>query len=771
MKRLIPLFAVLLGWASTAWAAAPAELTTLRSIVSLTNAEADKHHPVAFEATVTYRSALAYTMFVQDDGVAVFVRIQPSFKIDPGDRVLVKGTTQGSFSPIVVAESVTVLRHGTLPQPVPATYDELIRIHYDCVLVTVHGIVRAADSHTDAQGTTAMLQLLTDGGYMRVNIDNYVIGSLEDLLDAEVEVIGVAAGEFDGKMQLHGVGILSASPEYLKILTRARSNPWYLSPTPMGQIINAYHVIDHSQRIMVHGTITYYQPGESVVLQRGSTSLWISTGTYDRLNVGDVVDATGFPEAHNGFLALTRAEIQDTHLQAPITPLPTTRKELALSAHVIDLVSVEGQVVTAVRGGTQDEYHLMADGQMFTAVYRHPPIGTHWPDMKPAPIGSTVRVAGICITENSNPFVGETAFDILMRNFDDIEVVARPSMVNTRNLMLALLLLLAVIIAVSSWGWALRRKVRIQTAALSVRIEAEAASERRIAQLEQKRSIILEDINGSRPLAEVLEKITELISFMLHDAPCWCEVADGERLGNKPPETKEPSIVSAEIPARSGPALGTLFVAVDSALLPNAALSSDYAREALSVGARLATLAIETRRLYSDLRRRSEFDLLTDVPNRFAMEKFMESQIEEASRSDAILGLIYIDLDKFKPINDTYGHHVGDLYLQAVALRMSRQLLGGDMLARLGGDEFAALVSLQNGRPDLDKIIARLQGCFSEPFSVEGILLHGEASIGVALFPQDGATKDSLLSAADAAMYAIKNSKRQATAGSLPGLN
>jgi diguanylate cyclase (GGDEF)-like protein len=93
---------------------------------------------------------------------------------------------------------------------------------------------------------------------------------------------------------------------------------------------------------------------------------------------------------------------------------------------------------------------------------------------------------------------------------------------------------------------------------------------------------------------------------------------------------------------------------------------------------------------------------------------------------------------------------------------MSRQLLGGDMLARLGGDEFAALVSLHHGRADLDKIVARLEHCFDDPFVVGGYLLHGEASIGVALFPEDGATTDSLLSAADAAMYEAKHSKRQA---------
>jgi len=334
-------------------------------------------------------------------------------------------------------------------------------------------------------------------------------------------------------------------------------------------------------------------------------------------------------------------------------------------------------------------------------------------------------------------------------------VIAKPSLVNTRNLFLALAMLLAVVIAVFGWGWSLRRKVRLQTAALARQIEAESAVERRNAQLERQRSRILEDINGSLPLAEVLTQTVEMVSFMLDGAPCWCQIADGATLGNCPAGLTGLRVLSKEILARSGPALGTLHAAFDPA-----AQATVAEVEALTVGARLATLAIETRRLYSDLRRRSEYDLLTDIPNRFAMERFMELRIEETRHSHSTLGLIYIDLDHFKPINDTYGHHVGDLYLQAVALRMNSQLLGGDMLARLGGDEFAAMVTLQHGRADLDKIVARLEHCFDEPFVIEGIALRGEASLGIAIYPENGTTKDSLLSAADAAMYAVKKSKR-----------
>jgi diguanylate cyclase (GGDEF)-like protein len=123
--------------------------------------------------------------------------------------------------------------------------------------------------------------------------------------------------------------------------------------------------------------------------------------------------------------------------------------------------------------------------------------------------------------------------------------------------------------------------------------------------------------------------------------------------------------------------------------------------------------------------------------------------------------LIYIDLDKFKPINDHYGHHVGDLFLQEVALRMKRQLRGGDMLVRLGGDEFAALVSEARNRAGVEEAKLRLERCFDEPFEVNGHMLQGAASFGIALYPEDGTTNDSLLTAADAAMYEVKHSKRQ----------
>jgi diguanylate cyclase (GGDEF)-like protein len=96
---------------------------------------------------------------------------------------------------------------------------------------------------------------------------------------------------------------------------------------------------------------------------------------------------------------------------------------------------------------------------------------------------------------------------------------------------------------------------------------------------------------------------------------------------------------------------------------------------------------------------------------------------------------------------------------------MKQQLRSHDLLARLGGDEFAVLLPKVRNRAGVEEIAQRLEHCFNEPFTVGDILLHGAASFGIALYPEDSATRDGLLSTADAAMYAVKNARKEAASG------
>jgi diguanylate cyclase (GGDEF)-like protein len=757
MKKLILTIVILFGCSGASWGGAPpGPLTSIGAISALSNAQAKQALPVAFEATVTYFPGYNNLLFVQDGGQAVFVFADTSQKLLPGDRVLVRGTMQSSFRPIVVSKSITVLRHGSLPKPVPANFDELIRTQFDCMLVTVHGVIRTAELGWSPNTHVIYVQMLMDGGYIEAIVDSTDETSLKGLLDAEVEVTGIAGGRFDNKMQLSGIMLHVSSLAGIRMLKRGGTSRSSIPVTPMDKILGYYHVQDQSQRIRVRGTITYYQPGTAVVLQDGAKSIWVATPARGPLRIGDIADATGFPDLYNGFLVLNHGEIEDSHRWAPVTPEAASLQQLGYwsanrpDGRLYDLVSIEGQVVAEVRGATRDEYVLAADGRLFSAIYSHPDAASQLPlaAMKNLPLGSRVRVTGICILEGANPYntSQEVPFRIQLRSFDDIVIVAAPSPVNTRNLLLSLGVLLLLVFAVIGRAWALERKVRHQTAVL--------------AAVEQLRSRILEDINGSQPLAEILEKIVGMVSSMLGGAPCWCEVADGATVGNCPREPNNLEIIPVPIEARSGAVLGAMLVAFD----PRTPAKLRRA-EALADGVRLATLAIETRRLYSDLRRRSEFDLLTDIHNRFSLEKRLDEQIAATRENAGVFGLIYIDLDRFKQINDMHGHHIGDLYLQAVALRMKSQLRPHDTLARFGGDEFAVLVPMVRSRAAIEEVAQRLERCFDEPFIIEHLSLFGAASVGVALYPQNGTNKDDLLNSADAAMYFAKNIKKHESSG------
>jgi diguanylate cyclase (GGDEF)-like protein len=759
MKKLSLVVGMVLVCVTAGAGAETGTLTTLAAIHSLSNQEASRHLPVEFEATVTYYRDYERTLFVQDGDAAIYIRATTGLKLMPGDRIRVRGTTDKSFRPIIGNSTIERLGHDEMPKAVGADFSDLMQATYDSRLVTVRALVRTADVANFAR-RNSRLQMLADGGPIEATLDSNEADTLKGLLDAEVEVTGVASGRFDGKMQQTGVLLHITSLGNIRVLQHADSSPWSLPITPMDEILKDYHVISRTPRVRVQGTITYYQPGSAVVLQNGSKSLWIMTETRNDLRLGDVADATGIPDVHDGFLTLTQATVEDTGVPAPVTPHESNWSELTQSHHLFDLVSIQGKVVVAVREAAQDEYFLLADGHRFSAIVRHP--ATTYSSlappslgpMKEVPIGSTIHVTGVCTLEDSNPFDANVPFNIMMRSYDDITVIARPSWLSVRNLIGLISVLLVIVLAVSSWGWMLRRKVRRQTAVLAARAEAEAEAERLNARLQQQRSRILEDINGARPLVEVLEEILDFVSFQLHGAPCWCEIADGARLGSHGADTRGARVVEEAIPARTGPPLGTIFAAV----YPHTPVEVEH--EAFFTGSRLATLAIENRRLYSDLVHRSEFDQLTDIHNRFSLDKQMEAQIARARENASIFGLIYVDLDEFKQVNDQYGHRVGDLYLQEASRRMKRQLRSADLLARIGGDEFAVLVPQVHNRTEVEEIALRLDHCFAAPYSVEGCVLRGTASIGIALYPEDGSTKDSLLSAADAAMYVTKHIKQ-----------
>ncbi|WP_286997874.1 MULTISPECIES: putative bifunctional diguanylate cyclase/phosphodiesterase [Comamonas] len=154
-------------------------------------------------------------------------------------------------------------------------------------------------------------------------------------------------------------------------------------------------------------------------------------------------------------------------------------------------------------------------------------------------------------------------------------------------------------------------------------------------------------------------------------------------------------------------------------------------------------------------------DHLTGLHNRRMFYELVSSHLALARRSSKYYALLYLDLDRFKSVNDTLGHHVGDALLQAVALRLQAMLRSSDIIARMGGDEFAVLVTAMEGPQDMDVLAQKLVEALSAPY--EGIAptaLHTSPSIGIAFFPRDGHDVEMLCRHADTAMYASKKAGR-----------
>ncbi|MCJ2020462.1 EAL domain-containing protein [Methylobacterium sp. E-065] len=155
-------------------------------------------------------------------------------------------------------------------------------------------------------------------------------------------------------------------------------------------------------------------------------------------------------------------------------------------------------------------------------------------------------------------------------------------------------------------------------------------------------------------------------------------------------------------------------------------------------------------------------DALTDLPNRYLLEQRLAHALDAAAQDGSGVAVVYLDLDRFKPVNDLHGHAVGDALLVQVAKRMLGELRPTDTLARVGGDEFVAVLAGTRAPEHAAEISDRLVGGLVRPFAIEGQCVEIGASAGVALYPGDGGTAETLLRAADTALYRVKDDGRGA---------
>lgn len=166
---------------------------------------------------------------------------------------------------------------------------------------------------------------------------------------------------------------------------------------------------------------------------------------------------------------------------------------------------------------------------------------------------------------------------------------------------------------------------------------------------------------------------------------------------------------------------------------------------------------VELERSRSALREEATHDPLTGLANRRLFYDRLQQAIRHAQRYGGKVGILFVDMDRFKDINDRHGHHVGDAVLTEVAKRLTACIRDSDSIARLGGDEFVVLLEGVQGREDCLAAAHKIEQELNAETSFFGLEVEIAASIGQALYPNDGTDEDALIRAADAAMYRVKS--------------
>ena len=261
--------------------------------------------------------------------------------------------------------------------------------------------------------------------------------------------------------------------------------------------------------------------------------------------------------------------------------------------------------------------------------------------------------------------------------------------------------------------------------------------------------------------APIVAGRSSMCDAVLSKCPVMTEAqhdSENARLAAIPASDAMPTASSSwPIMGKRGQILGvfSVFLDVPLAQIKRASVNDDL--QVIGIATDLAGIAIESRRAEQRIRYLAHYDELTGLPNRSLYTQYLDKALAQAQRHNKQVGVLFLDLDRFKNINDTFGHETGDVVLRDIGVRFVACLREGDIISRVGGDEFIALVENYTDPLELAEIAQRLLDAAAKPFEIVGQECRLGTSIGIATYPLDGNTAQMLLKNADIAMYRAKS--------------
>lgn len=447
-----------------------AQLKTALEVRSLSLEEAESGPSVDITGVVIFSDPPS-TIFIQDETAGTFFRLDGRKPPLPGDKVRVKGTAStGLYLPGIENTTFEVLEHAGIPDPIPATYDDLKSGRYHYQRVVVDGIVRTVSPEGEAG---SVVRVAIGSRVVEAHVEQSLVA--RNFVDCRVKVSGLAAGHINDRRQLVEPYLRVAGWQEFEVVEAAQPVDSVSEVSPE-ELLNFDVGGQGGHRVRMAGVVLARFPGGELFLRDGDAAIGVRLLSPDPgLTPGDLVEVAGFPEMSRFSAAVVDAAVVSRQPGIrPPKPRPMTVKEMMRGDTDGNLVQMEAVLADFYRAGS---------GGVLVLQQGDSTIQAKTPEFPPGLVaGSQVRVAGICQVETTKASSYRSEPDSIslrVREPDDIVVLAAPSWWTTERLVTISIVLLIIVTFALLWIGLLRRQVVRQTVALRHRIEHEAVLEER----------------------------------------------------------------------------------------------------------------------------------------------------------------------------------------------------------------------------------------------------------------------------------------------------
>lgn len=730
-------------------------LRTLRSVsevFALTRDEARRGYPIELDVIVTYSDPEWGMMFIQERSGPTFLDVHGNrTKYAAGTHIRVDAVTGvGEFGITLATPKITVLGVGAMPAPVHRSIAELRTMAYESFRAVTEGVV-----HPCPVGNERVCFRIYDGDKMiSLSVPEPESPAAESLLGATVRITGIAGREVDETTKQIWPRLFAENLQAIQILTPP-ADTLNSTPSAISKLISPGSGQSYGPLVHVRGTVSWQAPG-FFFLGDGTGMVFVDTSETVSVRTGSVVDVLGFPHRGEFGLELADAVVRATASQSGsslLTPMQTN------ASNVVNLnlngrrVHLKARLIGQNAGAKEVVYQLEDGDRRFNAVL----IGSaNTRSTVGLPINSTLELTGVALVQSGNP-AWQDPLLILIESPSDIVVKNGFGWLTLRRGLALLGLLFGVVVAPLVWVKQLRRTVRKQTAMIVTRLENEMHLETRFRRLFERN---LAAVFTWKPDGTILDcnlAFARLLGFQepqeLIGRSYWDFEMDTDGREQLRQALKEQSLSNRETSLMRDDGIPIHLLANITPV--EGAEGVVYETTAIDV-TELRKNEQELQRARDTAVKESLNDSLTGLPNRRFLLDALSALRVSAQQDAGMIGVLYLDLDGFKLVNDSLGHAIGDALLVEVAACLRSRIRRGDMLARIGGDEFIVIVDQLRDRDDATMLAEHLLEAISSPFQIRGHQLSIGVSIGISIFPEDATDAEELIQHADSAMYAAK---------------